>query len=62
MTNLLVNLASNAASDQVKMATISQEVVRRMKNTSRDLHPSVIEGILPKVYGETTNRRQHPGV
>ena len=52
MTNLLVNLRSNAAPDQTKMATVSQEIVRRLKTTSRDLHHSVVEGVLLKYMEE----------
>ena len=48
MTNLLVNLASNAAPDQMKISTVSNKIIRRLKTTSRDLHPSVIEGVLLK--------------
>merc|ERR1711954_446074 len=34
------------------MATVSQEIVRRLKMTSRDLHFSVIEGTLLKYMEE----------
>ena len=52
MTNLLVNLASNAAPDQMKISTVTNEIIRRFKTTSRDLHPSVIEGVLLKYMEE----------
>ena len=49
MSNKVPNRESSAEPINQKIATCSQEVVRRMKNTSRDLHPSNIEEIL-KVY------------
>ena len=42
MTNLLVNLASNAAPDQMKKSTVANEIIRRFRTTSRDLHPAVV--------------------
>ena len=52
MTNLLVNLASNAAPEQMKISTVSNEIMRRFRNTSRDLHPAVVQGILMKYMEE----------
>ena len=48
MTNLLVNLATNAAPDQMKTSNVANEVIGRFRTTSRDLRHAVIEGILWK--------------
>ena len=46
VSNKVPNRESSAAPVNQKIATCSQEVIRRMKNTSRDLLPNNIEGIL----------------
>ena len=46
------NMESSAAPNSQKIATVSQEILRRIKNTSLDLPPSVIEGILKDYMDE----------
>ena len=52
MTNLLINLATNTAPDQIKVSTVPNEILRRFRTTSRDLHPAVIEENLLKYIEE----------
>ena len=48
-----VNLYKKSALPEgVKVATISQEAIRRFKNTSRDLPVSIIEGIISEYMSE----------
>ena len=49
MGNKVPNRESSAAPINQKIATCSQEVISRMKNTSRDLLPNSMEGIL-RIY------------
>ena len=46
------NLETSAAPNSQKIATVSQEILRRMKNTSLDLPPSVIEDVLRRYMDE----------
>ena len=46
MTNKLSNRQSNAIPEQQKVSTTTQEVIRRLKNTSRDLPPEEVENVI----------------
>ena len=52
MANTLSNLHDSATPEGMKAATVSQEIIRRYKNCSRDLHPSVVEGVLRQYMSE----------
>ena len=52
MANRAPNLASSAAPEGQKIATASQECIRRLKNTSRDLPKHVIERVLMEYMDE----------
>ena len=52
MTNLLTNLESNPVPEKQKVTTTTQEIIRRLKNTSRDLPVSVIEDVLLRYMEE----------
>ena len=49
MSNRTPNLAHSAIPESMKVSTASGEILRRLKNTSRDLPPGRIEGVL-KTY------------
>ena len=51
MANVLPNIKSSAQPEAMKVATVAGEVLRRIKNTSRDLPPEVVEHNL-QVYME----------
>ena len=46
MANQVSNRNSSAIPEQQKVSTTAQEVLRRVKNTSRDLPPEVVEEVL----------------
>ena len=46
MANRVGNRKASAAPEQQKVSTTSQEFLRRLKNTSRDLPPEVIEEVI----------------
>ena len=52
MAEKVGNLQSSAAPEGQKVATCSQEIIRRLKNCSRDLHPSVVEGVIRQYMTE----------
>ena len=46
MANRVPNVRESAAPEGQKLATISQEIIRRVKNTSRDLPVQEMERVL----------------
>ena len=52
ISNKIPNLQSSASPISQTMATISQEIIRRMKNSSLDLPPSEIEKSLREYMDE----------
>ena len=46
MTNRVANLRSSAQPEGMKVATVAAEVIRRCKNTSRDLPKNILEDTL----------------
>ena len=52
MANKCPNMAKSGLSEGTKKSSASQEVLRRLKNTSRELPPKVIKEILIDYMGE----------
>ena len=52
MANQVPNRAASAAPRGQKISTCSQECIRRMKNTSRELNHKDIEGVLMRYMDE----------
>ena len=52
MANRVPNVRESAVPDGHKMATISQEIIRRLKNTSRDLPVQEMERVLKEYMDE----------
>ena len=46
MSRVTPLLKRTALPENVKVNTVANETIRRMKNTSRDLNPTVVEGVL----------------
>ena len=52
MSNRVPNRQESAAPDGQKFATVSQEIIRRCKNTSRDLDPRELEKTIKEYMDE----------
>ena len=52
MANKCPNLQKSGIPEGSKRATASQEILRRLKNTSRELEPSIINNVLQDYMGE----------